>query len=119
MTRYQNFGRNECSAKLGHSSTGAGTEGRTRGEGAGAQTEARAERRGNVAEEIAAAEAVAVAAQGSGGIGAEPAAAGLALRIDTLHREAGQELHFFSLSGRKAQADSCASTPPSTVLRRV
>jgi hypothetical protein len=60
---------------------------------------------------------VAVTAEGSGGVGAEPAAAGLALRIDTLHREAGQELHFFSLSGRQAQADSGAIAQPSTVSR--
>jgi hypothetical protein len=38
------------------------------------------------------------------------------LRIDTLHREAGQELHFFSLSGRKAQANSCATARPSAVF---
>src|SRR6266566_21648 len=80
-------------------------------------TEPRAERGGNVAEGIAAAGAVAVAAQGSGGIGAEPAAAGRASRIDTLHREARQKLHFFSLSGGKAQADSCATARPSTVSR--
>jgi len=36
-------------------------------------------------------------------------AAGVALRIDALHREAGQVLHLFSLKGRKAQDDSGAS----------
>ena len=102
----------EGEGELGHSSTGTGTEGRAGGERAGAHAEARAEGRGNVAKKIAAAGAVAVAAYGSGGIGAEPAAAGLALRIDTLHRKAGQELHFFSLSGRKTQADSCATAQP-------
>jgi len=46
---------------------------------------------------------VAVAAKESGGIGAEPVAAGFALRIDALHCEAGQELHSFSLRGCQAQ----------------
>ena len=104
---------------LPHWSTGTGTKGRAGGERAGAHAEAWAERRGNVAEKIAAAGAVAFDAEGSGGIGAEPAAAGLALRIDTLHRKAGQELHFFSLSGQ-AQANSCATLQPSTIsLRRL
>jgi hypothetical protein len=49
---------------------------------------------------------VAFNAEGSGGIGAEPVTAGFALRIDALHGEAGQKLHLFSLSGRKAQAGS-------------
>jgi hypothetical protein len=49
---------------------------------------------------------MAVAAEGSGGVGAEPVAAGFALRIDALHGEAGQELHIYSLRGRKVQADS-------------
>ena len=40
----------------------AGAEGWARGEGAGAHAEARGERRGNVAEEVAAAGAMAVAA---------------------------------------------------------
>jgi hypothetical protein len=30
-------------------------------------------------------------------------------RIDALHREAGQKLHFFSLRSRKAQVDSGAT----------
>jgi hypothetical protein len=50
-----------------------------------------------------------VAAEGRGEIGAEPVTAGVALRIDTLHGEAGQVLHLFSLSGRKAQSDSVAT----------
>jgi hypothetical protein len=79
------------------------------GLGAGAHAEARAERRGNVTEEVAATGAVAVAAERSGGIGAEPVAAGFALRINALHRKAGQKLHFFSLRGRKAQVDSDAT----------
>src|SRR6266566_1303916 len=45
-----------------HSSAGAGTQGRAGGERAGAHAEARAEGRGNVAQKVAAAEAVAVAA---------------------------------------------------------
>ncbi len=52
---------------------------------------------------------MAVAAEGSGGIGAEPVAAGFALRIDALYRKAGQKLHFFSLRSRKAQVDSGAT----------
>jgi hypothetical protein len=52
---------------------------------------------------------MAVASEGSGEIGAEPVTAGVALRIDTLHGEAGQVLHFVSLSGRKAQIDSVAT----------
>ena len=87
---------------------GARAQRRAGGEGAGAHAEARGERRRNVAEEIAAAGAMAVAAERSGEIGAEPVTAGFALRIDALHREAGQELHLFSLSGRKAQVVSDA-----------
>src|SRR5260370_370042 len=89
---------------LPHSSAGAGTEGRARGEGAGAHAEARGERRGNVAEEVAAGGTMAVAAEGSGEIGAEPVTAGFAERIDALHRETGQVLHLFSLSGRKLRS---------------
>ena len=81
--------------------TRTGTQGRAGGEGAGAHAEARGERRGNVAEEVAAAGAMAVAAEGGGEIGAEPVTAGVALRIDALHGEAGHVLHLFSLSGPK------------------
>jgi len=87
----------------------ARAERRAGGEGAGAHAEARGERRGNVAEEVAAAGAMAVAAQGRGEIGTEPVAAGFALRINALHGEAGHVLHLFSLSGRKAQIGSGAS----------
>jgi len=52
---------------------------------------------------------MAVAAEGSGEIGAEPVTAGFAKRIDALHGEAGQVLHLFSLSGRKAQIDLVAA----------
>jgi hypothetical protein len=85
--------------------TGAWAEGRSGGEGAGSHAEARAERRGNVAEEVAATGAAAVAAEGRGEIRAEPVTAGFALRIDALHRKAGQKLHFFSPRGRKARID--------------
>jgi hypothetical protein len=51
---------------------------------------------------------MAVAAEGRGEIGAEPVTASVALRIDTLHGEAGQVLHLFPLSGRKAQVSSGA-----------
>jgi len=86
-----------------------GTEGWTRGERAGAHAEARAEGRGYVAEEVAAAGATAVGAERSSDIGAEPVTAGFALRIDALHGEAGHELHICSLRGRKAQIDSGAA----------
>ena len=123
----ENFGKNQrqcyCHGSgtprsaLVHSLTGPRAQRRAGGEGAGAHAEARAERRGNVAKEIAAAGAVAVAAKESGGIGAEPVAAGFALRIDALHGKAGQKLHFLSPRGRKAQAGSCATAQPSIVSR--
>ena len=50
---------------------------------------------------------MAVAAERSGEIGAEPVTAGFALRIDALHGETGQELHFFSLRGRKFRLIHC------------
>ena len=52
---------------------------------------------------------MAIAAEGSGEIGAEPVAAGFAERIDALHGETGQVLHLFSLSSRKAQIDLVAT----------
>ena len=52
----------EADVALPHSSAGSGAERRPRGEGARTHAEARAERRGNVAQEIAATKAVAVAA---------------------------------------------------------
>ena len=76
-----------------HSSARTRTERWTRGEGARAHAEARAERRGNVAEEVAAAGAVAVVGGGNGDICAHPLAAGFAKRIDALHGETGQVLH--------------------------
>jgi len=53
---------------------------------------------------------MAVAAEGRGKIGAEPVTACFALRIDALHGEAGHVLHLFSLSSRKTQLSSGAST---------
>ena len=52
----------EAEGGAADSSAGSGAQRRTRGEGAGTHAEARAERRGNVAEEIAATGAAAVAA---------------------------------------------------------
>jgi hypothetical protein len=46
---------------------------------------------------------VAVAAEGSGEIGAHPLAAGVAERVDALHGEAGQVLHVVSLRSRKLE----------------
>jgi len=82
---------------------GAGAKGRTGGEGTGAHAEARAERRRNIAQEIAAAGATAFGAERSSSIGTEPVTAGFAQRIDTLHREAGQILHSLSPRRRKAR----------------
>jgi hypothetical protein len=73
------------------------TEGRARGEGAGAHAETRAEGRRDVAEEVAAAGAVAIVHSGNGDIGAHPLAAGFAERVDTLHGKTGQVLHVISL----------------------
>jgi len=95
---------------------GAGTEGRAGGEGARTHAEAGAERRGNVAEEVAATGAVAFGAECGGAVGAEPVAAGIAKRIDALDGEAGHILHFL-LSGRKAQADSGAGAKRSSTSR--
>src|SRR5438552_4771559 len=75
---------------------GARTEGRAPSEGAGAHAEARAEGRRNIAQEFAAAGAAAFASKRSSGISTKPVTAGFAQRIDTLHREAGQVLHFLS-----------------------
>jgi hypothetical protein len=83
-------------------SAGAGTEGRARSQRARTHAEARAERRGDVAEEVAAAGAAAVVGDGPGGIGAEPVAAQVAQRVDALHGETGQILHVRSLSGQPA-----------------
>jgi hypothetical protein len=82
----------------------AGTEGWARGQRTWAHAEARAERRRDVAEEIAAAGAAAVVDDGTGGVGAEPVTAGFAQRIDALHGETGQILHVDSLSGQPAFA---------------
>ena len=81
---------------------GTGTERRARGEGARAHAEARAERRWDIAEEVAAAGAAAVVEDGTGGVGAEPVAAGFTQRIDALHGKTGQILHADSLSGQPA-----------------
>jgi hypothetical protein len=80
----------------------AGAERRTRSERARAHAEARAERRGNVAEEVTAAGAAAIVSDGACSIRAEPMTASFALRIDTLHGKTGQILHFVSLSGQPA-----------------
>jgi hypothetical protein len=99
----------EADVVLRHLSAGTRTERGAGRERTRAHAEARAERRGNVSEEIAAAGAAAIAAERSGDIGAEPVTAGFALRINALHRKAGQVLHFFSLRGCVAQADLCAT----------
>ena len=80
----------------------ARAEGRARCERARAHAEARAERWGNVAQEVAAAGAAAVVGDRAGGIGAEPVTTQVAQRIDALHGETGQILHAHSLSGQPA-----------------
>jgi len=83
---------------------------RTRRQWPGAHAEARAERRRNVAKKIAAAGAAAVAAERDGDVSAQPVAARFAHRINALHGEAGQVLHFISLRGRQAQAECPQAT---------
>ena len=90
-----------------HRSPGARSQRRAGGERPGAHAEARAERRRNVAEKIAATGTAAVIGSGSGDIGPEPVTAGFALRIDALHRKAGQVFHFLSILG--AGPDASAS----------
>jgi hypothetical protein len=53
---------------------------------------------------------VAVAAEWSGGICAEPVAAGFALRIDALHGETGQVLHCSPLVAAKLRPFQCDRT---------
>ena len=74
----------------------ARAKGRARGERAGAHAEPRPERRRDVAEELTAAGTVTVVRSGGGNIGAHPLTASFAKRINTLHGEAGQVLHFSS-----------------------
>lgn len=66
--------------------------------------EARAEGRWDVTQGIAAAGAAALDTKGPGGVCAQPLASRLALRINALHREAGQKLHIVSLGDRRAFA---------------
>ena len=105
-------------------STRAGAEGRARGERARAQTKVRAERRGDVAEKVTAGRAAAVVADGIRGVSAQPVAASFTQRIDALHGEAGQILHFLSLSGRYTpdrlrRDDTAASEIDQVPLRHI
>jgi hypothetical protein len=102
-TETQYFFSCECSDLASSSLTLAGTERRARGERAGTHAEARTERRRDVAKKVAATGAAAFGAKRGGGVGAEPMTACFADRIDTLHREAGQILHFLPPRNRKAQ----------------
>ena len=92
-----------------HRSPGARSQRRAGGERPGAHAEARAERRRNVAEKIAATGTAAVIGSGSGDIGAEPVTAGCALRIDALHRKAGQIFHFLSILGAGRRCERFAA----------
>ena len=80
---------------------GPRAERRAGSEGSRPHAEARAERRRDVAEEVAATGAPAVVSDGAGGIGAEPMAACIAQWIYALDGKAGQILHWHSLSGRQ------------------
>ena len=71
----------------------ARAQGRTSRERSRAHAEARAERRGDVAKKIAAAGATAIVANGIDGIGTQPVAAGVTLRINALYGKAGHVLH--------------------------
>ena len=102
-----------------HRSPGARWQRRAGGERPGAHAEARAERRRNVAEKIAATGTAAVSGSGSGDIGAEPVTAGCALRIDALHRKAGQIFHFLSIlgAGRRCERFAAATRKSSELPR--
>ena len=102
-----------------HRSPGARWQRRAGGERPGAHAEARAERRRNVAEKVAAARAVAFGAKGGGAVSAEPVTAGCALRIDALHRKAGQIFHFLSIlgAGRRCERFAAATRKSSELPR--
>jgi len=94
---------------------GAGAQRRAGAEAAGTHAEARAERRRDVSQKVATAGAAAVVAAGIGDVGAHPLAACFALRIDALHGEARQVLHFSpsvaaSLGPIAARPNSSATT---------
>ncbi len=93
----------------------AGAEGRARGERARAQAKVRAEWRGYIAEKIATARAAAVVANGIGGVGAQPLAASFAERIDALHSEAGQILHFSPSVAANNPFDSSVANPAARI----
>ena len=107
MVLFSWFGN--AAGSLVRSLAGTRTEGRARRKRAGAHAEARTEGRRNITQEFAAAGAAAFGSKSSSGISTKPVTAGLAQRIDTLHREAGQILHFLSPTGRKAQMDRGAT----------
>src|SRR5437764_14395359 len=71
------------------------------GEQARPHTQARTERRRHVAEKVSAGRAAAVLGERTSDIGAEPAAAGLAERVDALDRLAGQVLRCFAAKAAK------------------
>ena len=102
-----------------HRSPGARWQRRAGGERPGAHAEARAERRRNVAEKNAATGTAAVIGGVSGDIGAEPVTAGCALRIDALHRKAGQIFHFLSIlgAGRRCERFAAATRKSSELPR--
>src|SRR5437016_6266608 len=78
------------------------------GEQALPHTQARTERRRNVEEKGSAGRAAAVLGDRTSDIGAQPAAAGLAQRVDALHRQAGQVLHRFTSKAAK-RSPSCSA----------
>jgi hypothetical protein len=67
------------------------------------------ERWRHVTKKVAASGAAPVGSDGTGGVHAQPVAAGLAERIDALHGQAGQVLHSFTSETAKP-GQSCGST---------
>lgn len=59
------------------------------------------QRRRNIAEKVAAGGAAAVIGKGARRVDAQPVSARLAKRIDTLHGQAGQVLHYFTSEATK------------------
>ena len=85
---------------------------RPRRERTRAEPKPRSEWRRNIAEKFPAARTPAVVVNGPGGIRAKPVAASLALRIDALHRKAGQILHDVFPSGFALTPGRSTSQPP-------
>lgn len=82
-------------------------KGRARRQQARSHAEMRAERRGHVAQKIAATGTTAVVAHGAGHVRTQPMSARFTERIDALHGQARQVLHRFSLRTSKLASIAC------------